>query len=278
MSSCSSRTARNKHLQRPRHLHRVKKKHVQGHDKVETLIPLHWSRLHVLPTWSPKPFAVLLARRAPSVVAEALAVVASEAVLGVGVCRAGGREASAVLRQVAVPCPGPTDAACRFQLRETQMVVCRLSEESTLARQQTRRRLGRAVTQLASVGCLRRGLANVTYLAVAAALAFCTLCSGSQPAVGGVAAGVLAFLERRTARGIVIKLYFFWWLRFVGACVARTSTLPQSHSSPGSRKAFPQAGPPKIRSVEGESSRQAGLTSSKNRLSCCWLQLLKSCG
>lgn len=101
---------------------------------------------------------MLLARRASSVVTVSLAVVAGEAVLGVGVRRAGGREASAVLRQVAVPCLGPTDAACRFQLRETQMVERRLSEESTLARQQTRRRLGRAVTQLASVGCLRRGL------------------------------------------------------------------------------------------------------------------------
>lgn len=33
-----------------------------------------------------------------------------------------------------------------------------------------------------------------------------------------------------------------------------------------------------MRSVEGVSSRQAGLTSSKNLLSCCWLQLLKSSG
>lgn len=64
--------------------------------------------------WSPKSFAVLLARRAPAVVAVSLAVVAGEAVLGVGVCRAGGGETSAVLRQVAVACLRPTDAACRF--------------------------------------------------------------------------------------------------------------------------------------------------------------------
>lgn len=133
-------------------------KQVKGHDEVQTLFPLRCSRLYVLGTWSPKPFAVLLARRAPSVVAVSLAVVAGEAVLGVSVRRAGGGEASAVLRQVAVPCLGPTDAACCFQLRETQMAVHRLSEESTIARQQTRRRLGGAVTQLASVGCLRRGL------------------------------------------------------------------------------------------------------------------------
>lgn len=199
--------------------------------------------------------------------------------MGVGVCRAGGREASAVLRQVAVSCLGPTDAACRFQLRETQMAVHRLSEKSTLARQQTRRRLGRAVTQLASVGCLRRGLANVTYLAVAAALAVCTLGSCSESAVGGVAARVLAFLDRPTAREIIIKhrvICIFLVAAVDWVCVAQTSTLPQSHSSPGSTKAFPHTGPLKMRLVEGESSRQAGLTSSKNLSSCCWLQLLNS--
>lgn len=70
----------------------------------------------------------------------------------------------------------------------------------------------------------------------------------------------------------------FWLCDCAFGLHAQTSTLPQSHSSPGSRKAFPHTGPPKMRSVEGESSRQAGLTWSRNLLSCCWLQLLNSSG
>lgn len=166
------------------------------------------STLCVFSTWSPKSFAVLLVRRAASVVAVPLAVVAGEAVLGVGVLRTGAGGAGAVLRQVAVPCLGPTDAACRSQLRETQMVVRRLSEERTLAHQQARRHSqtlsgprGNAISISGSSRVSDGDAVDVTYLAVVAALAVCTLGSCSESAVGGVAAGIGAFLADRAHTG-----------------------------------------------------------------------------
>lgn len=113
-SSCSSRTGRSKRLQRLQHLHRIKNTTLITWWGSSAISALPQSTQCVLSTWSPKSFAVLLARRTPAIVAVSLAVVAGEAVLGVGVRRAGGGEASAVLRQVAVACLRPTDAACRF--------------------------------------------------------------------------------------------------------------------------------------------------------------------
>lgn len=132
--------------------------------------------------------------------------------MGVGVCRAGGREASAVLHQVAVPCLWPTDAACRFQLRETQMAVRRLSEKSTLARQQTRRRLGRAVTQLASVGCLRRGLGERHVL-------------GSRGST------------RRLHIGLLLGVCS-WWRCSRGSCIPRQADRTRDHYQTSSHRHF----------------------------------------
>lgn len=151
--------------------------------------------------------------------------------MGVGVRRAGGREASAVLRQVAVPCLGPTDTACRFQLRETKMAVRRLSEESTLARQQTRRRLGRALMQLASVGCLRRGLAERHVLGNR---------GSTRRLHTGLLLGVCSWW--RCSKGSCIPRQanphgsslsnvdssaFFWWLRLMGLMLLKP---PRCHS------------------------------------------------
>lgn len=133
------------------------------------------------------------------------------------------------------------------------------------------------VTQLVSVWLQWADTVNFTYLAVVATLSLSTLGSCIQFAGSGIAAGVLAFLWG-VQNNLASFMCTFYMINSVGTQPAQTSTVPQSHSSPGSRKAFPQTGPPWMRSVEGIFNRQAGFTSSRNLLSCCWLQLLNCCG
>lgn len=165
------------------------------------------------------------------------------------------------------------------------MAVCRISEERTLAHQQARRRSqtvsgprGNAISISGSSRVLRRGLGERHVLGsrgstrrlrtgLPLGVCSCWRCSRDSCIPSG-----------QTTQEI-IHIHSFAFLGFGSCrCVAQTSTVPQSHSSPGSRKAFPQTGPPKMRLVEGESCRQAGLTSSRNLSSCCWLQLLNSWG
>ncbi len=60
--------------------------------------------------------------------------------------------------------------------------------------------------------------------------------------------------------------------------MCNTSTVPQSHSSPGSRKALPQTDPLYSLDELGVSSRQLGLALSRNTLSCSRLQSLNCSG
>lgn len=118
-----------------------------------------------------------------AVVAVSSSTVAGQAVQGEGVAGTGGGEARAVFLQVAVPRFGSADAACRFQLQSGER----------------RRRSGR---EEHPDGPLRQRLAGWfgTDSAVVAALSGCTLGARSQSAGGGVAAGVLAFLQADRGR------------------------------------------------------------------------------